>query len=1007
MTLKTNCIEAVALLVALVVTFSVVGVGGIGVASTQENLDITVDVPQEATVGEQTTLSAAISIPDLPRDHENDLTVMFYSDGRQIGSETVTVADGETTKVDLSHTFNSAGDKEIQVEASTTLGGQEFTGTDTTTLSVVEAEEQISIDGDLSLSLETPDSPEVDEETTTTVQSDIPSLTGAQSGELTLRLLVDGEETASKTVTVSGGELTKTDFTTVFDNSGETTVTVEAVLTVADRSVSKTVSRTVDVSEAQEQISIDGNLFLNVDVPDSPEVDEEITTTVESEIPGLTGAQEGELTIRLLVDGEETVSKTITVTGEETTETDFTTVFENSGETTVTVEAILTVGDQSVTESVSRTVDVSEAPLESTSVEGAAFAVPESLEDEVEDYRNDAPQELDAQAFVLATEDELYVVFTQREPTKGVASVEGPVLERELATENLTYGVIAATSTSFETTGTEVSVQEVADNSEQYRLDLVRINAHYRRVSTLTDPDEGEDFNLSTTSGVLVENPRTAVSLFQNVGNNTRALSQNTSTDQIDTILNDPRGPHLHTFSFETEFWTDAEATVDAIVLDPQSTAQQFIDEYDQAGGAHAEDGEPILYVVEDDFQPQEMDNVASIKSQADSLDGEVVKTEVRLYQEKISVQETLEHNTGCNEDLLEIQTPEGPVCVNVVQDNLLHGGIAWNSIPQSREDALLVMGVSSRHQDTPEEFEEGRYRLKGEVVSTSRLNESLPDGSVLVIYNMTWVSDIDYEAVAQEARSLIETRTDELATRLRQQVGEDGIEIATERTSGTIQSATPGEPATVTFSWTSRGSVSVQQARINVLTQVQNARVDVAKVASLPSGVSQPPRQSLRILNISSSLADSDINNASFQLRISTAAIPDGEDVTVSRYHDGKWNTLNTTVVEETNTEIVVNVRTPGFSYFAVSTQSVDSDSSTDEQDENSDSSTDEQDGTPTNEGQQSDGETQTADTDGTDDTQSGTGDETETSGEGGPGFTIISALIAALLFVGWQVRR
>ncbi|MFC7027846.1 hypothetical protein ACFQH8_10825 [Halomicroarcula sp. GCM10025710] len=80
------------------------------------------------------------------------------------------------------------------------------------------------------------------------------------------------------------------------------------------------------------------------------------------------------------------------------------------------------------------------------------------------------------------------------------------------------------------------------------------------------------------------------------------------------------------------------------------------------------------MYVVEEDFQPQQVDNVESIKSQSQSLDGEVVETEVRLYQEQISVQETLEHNTGCDDDLLEIQTPQGPVCVNVVQDNLLHG---------------------------------------------------------------------------------------------------------------------------------------------------------------------------------------------------------------------------------------------------------------------------------------------------------------------------------------------
>lgn len=413
---------------------------------------------------------------------------------------------------------------------------------------------------------------------------------------------------------------------------------------------------------------------------------------------------------------------------------------------------------------------------ETATVEGAAFAVPESLEDEVDAYRNNVSQDLPAYAFVLATQDNLYIVFTDQQPTKGIASVEGTVLTRDLSTNNLTYGVIAATSTSYTTTGTEVSIKELVDDSSQYRLELVRVDAHYRRVSTLTDPDEGQNITLSTTSGIMLNDPQTAESLFTTPGRNARALTRNTSTAQIDTLLNDPRGPHLHTFSFETAFWADATATIDAIVLDPESAAQQFVDEYDRAGVAHAEDGEPILYIVEEDFEPQQVDNVSRVNSRSESLDGEVIELEVRLYQEQISVQETLEHTTGCGTDLLEIQTPQGPACVNVVQDNLLHGGVAWNSIPQSRNDTLLVVGISSRHQDSPAEFEQGRYRIEGEVISTSRVNESLPAGSVLVVYTMERTGKINYAAIAQEARTLIETQTGELTTTLRPSVAQDNI---------------------------------------------------------------------------------------------------------------------------------------------------------------------------------------------------------------------------------------
>lgn len=432
---------------------------------------------------------------------------------------------------------------------------------------------------------------------------------------------------------------------------------------------------------------------------------------------------------------------------------------------------VLVSGNQS--DSAPYTLSLSKATPETTTAEGAAFSVPESLEDDVEAYRNNVSRDLQTYSFVVATQDELYVVFTDREPRTGAASVNGTVLSGPISSGNLTFGVVSATNASVNTTGTEVSIQEVSENSGQYQRELVRIDAHFRRISTLSDPDTGSNYTLSTTSGVLINDSRNTSALFQEVGNKTSVLSRNASAENIDTILNSSSRSHLHTFSFTTAFWTDAEATVDAIVLGPQSAAQQFIDEYDQPGVAHAEAGEPILYTVQQDLQPRQIADVASIKSQSDSLDGEVVETEVKLYQERISVQETLEHSTDCGVDLLEVQTPQGSVCVNVVQDNLLHGGVAWNSTPQSRDDGLLVVGASSLHQDSPTELRQGRYRIEGEVVPSSRVNESLPDGTVLVIYDLERIGDIDYEATAQESKDIIENQTSELTSQLRQQVGE------------------------------------------------------------------------------------------------------------------------------------------------------------------------------------------------------------------------------------------
>jgi hypothetical protein len=121
--------------------------------------------------------------------------------------------------------------------------------------------------------------------------------------------------------------------------------------------------------------------------------------------------------------------------------------------------------------------------------------------------------------------------------------------------------------------------------------------------------------------------------------------------------------PSVTTFSFETEFWADAPATVDAIVLSPGTTGYEMLAEFRQAEMPSPAQGEPLLYVTRSDFGAERINSVSEIKSRAEALDGHVVSVEANVYQQRISSQETLEHATTqvCGEELLEIQTPQGP----------------------------------------------------------------------------------------------------------------------------------------------------------------------------------------------------------------------------------------------------------------------------------------------------------------------------------------------------------
>jgi len=202
------------------------------------------------------------------------------------------------------------------------------------------------------------------------------------------------------------------------------------------------------------------------------------------------------------------------------------------------------------------------------------------------------------------------------------------------------------------------------------------------------------------------------------------------------------------------------------------------------------------LYVVEADYNPEGVDDVSSIRSNADSLDGEVVEINARLFQGKISVEENLEEGTtaGCspnNINTFPIPTGQGqPICKNLRTDELLHAGAAWSTVPQSRDDVLPVLGVSSNRQDQRITRQNGTYNIVGEVVSSDRIDEDLPDGSVLVIYDMEQTGDIDYQEVRSEGREIIKTERNEIASRLRSQVAQDDIEIDSNKLSSSGNSA-------------------------------------------------------------------------------------------------------------------------------------------------------------------------------------------------------------------------
>jgi len=869
---------------------------------------------------------------------------------------------------------------------------------------------------ELEVSIDVPSTVTAGEQTDISASISAPDLRRDVETNAQVKFYSDGERIASRTVTLGDGETLATDITHTFEETGDKEIRVEVSANLGRLDLNRSVSRTIEVERPDVQLT--GPLSVDISPEKSPTVGQEMTVGVESEVPRFTGSQAGTLTLELLVDGDAVAIKTFDSSGGDEVNTDFTTTIDSAGKKQVTVRAVLTVRDITERRSKSAAVRV-RRPLKTVS--GASFSTPASLEDEVERVRQDVRSDelsgipnsvkerlSDGQGFVLATQDQLYIVLGQETPDIGTATVQGFILDQEISDE-FTFGVIAAADISTGAAPREATVQEVTQNSEEYRLQLVQVTSNYRRASILVDPDKNptgpsasDDSEAIVTPGVLTEDPLTAQSLFAEIGANTRRISQQSGQEDRVSIsqLSDLRQPALRTVSFEEKFWMDNEATVNGIVLSPDSTASRFIKQYNPSSIEYMNDNGPTLYVTETDLDEEQMESVNAIKSQPDALDGQIVQTEMNIVKGQISTQETLEHYSGCQQTNLQIPAPQGTTCVDVRLDTLLHAGVGWDTAPQSRDGVLFVVGANSLEQDEPfAKSDPARYRITGEVVSTSRVSESLPDGSILLIYELSKIGD---EAdLNRQARAVVETHSREVRTSLYQQLATDNVDIQIEAASNTVQNVESGEPAIVQLQKKTNSPVTLQQAAVNTTSPVQELSVSVAKVPSTNTAIENPPENSFRLLNVSSSTPDKHVESTTLQFRVYNTVLPDEGDLTVYRYHSGQWTALDTRITNRGEVAATVEVTTPGFSYFMLATGSEPS--TADQQDSGVSTSS----ATSQADGQQdiSTGGTENMPSETQQSTTEGTTDP-DTTSSNAPGFGIILALVAVSLFAKFISR-
>ena len=590
-------------------------------------------------------------------------------------------------------------------------------------------------------------------------------------------------------------------------------------------------------------------------------------------------------------------------------------------------------------------------------VSGASFAVPETLKDEVASYRESIPEdvlkllpiEVPSESFILATPENLYLVFADKSDS-GLAHVEGWKLPQSISLKGISVTVVVARSVTFEKEGTPTTVSEILAKPDSYKLKLVKVSANRRQVSILYDPDERPHVEFPITVGYLTERPAKPLDVVKAILERAKDFALKPDEQLVKDLLR-AEEERLWFFNFNYEYWYDAPAITNGIVIPTDHPIFELIEKSLPVIGDFARlEGKVVLYDVKTDIPYEAVPSVRELKANYDKYAGKVVKLVANCYGGYISVQEVIEENTPCGPDRVYVQDVG---CVNVVVDVRLEGLMAWNevSVPPKREELLLVSGVSSHHQDEQFVKVEGVFELIGKVVSTRQISDSLPEGIALVLCRAKKIGEIDFERMAVQVKDEIKGRVGELYWALQNiypytkqpdipckvprkvfnpvapivvEAPREIPEIRVERNfTICIAVATPEAPIRLNITNSHITNISIALKEV-----VKNVTIYFEKLPDRPPDVPKPPGLVYAYHEISVSISKEALKGAEITFWVLkewlVANNARAEDVVMLRYHAGKWEELPTRLVDGNATHFKFVAETPGFSVFAIAVKAV-----------------------------------------------------------------------------------
>ncbi|MEM4524370.1 MAG: PGF-pre-PGF domain-containing protein [Archaeoglobaceae archaeon] len=588
--------------------------------------------------------------------------------------------------------------------------------------------------------------------------------------------------------------------------------------------------------------------------------------------------------------------------------------------------------------------------LPSISLIGASFAVPETLKDDVSSYRNSIPSDvmkmlptsLPSEAFLLATNESLYLVFAERSD-KGLAKVDGWLLPTHIQLAGLNIAVVVAKQITFVKEGLPTTLSEILANPEAYKFKLVKVDAYRRQISVLYDPDEPPYIEFPLTIGLLSEKPIKPLAIVSKALERAKEITFRIDDGLVKDLLEFREPQILWVFNFEYEHWYDSKAVTNGIVIPLNHPIFTLLERSMPVLGRLLKAGGPIiLYDVKTDLLYEGVQSVVELKRDERYL-GKVVKLTANCYGGYISAQEVIEHNTPCGENLVYVPNVG---CLNLVTDLRLEGFIAWNDVgaPPKRDELLLVAGVSSFHQDEQFVKTSGIFELIGKVVSTKEVSDSLPEGFALIIYSARKVDEIDFERLAVQVKEEVKKQVGELLWNLQDiypyqkppeipfkvprkifwpktqifvTTPKELPEIVVDR-NFTVRIDVADVPIDLNISNSLISNVSIRLREI-----VKNVTIYFEKLIEKPPDVPSPSGLVYAYHKIDANIPEVSIEKADITFWVPKEWLATyratKDNVVMLRYHGGEWLRLPTKSVSENATHFKFIAETSGFSIFAI----------------------------------------------------------------------------------------